>query len=216
MLSNSYDRAYFDACFDAQGEAIAAGDDAWPKIAIFATEAAACGQYTADDAETIFTRVVNAAKLAAIHERSENGKKANISKLRQFLHLGARFGTDTIEAAARVYRTHYAQGADLKSAYPAYVDVARAQLKADMLLGDSEILEAMLKGEAKASTAETKIKQALKAIEAAQKLRTEEGERDLPELGDAASLLARALTMVEDDRKHREWMASRPVARIAA
>lgn len=216
MLSNSHDRAYFDACFDAQGEALAHGKDAWPKIALYATEAAACGQYTADDAEAIFTRVVKSAALASVHDRSENGLKANISKLRQFLHMGARFGTDTIESAARLYATLHAQGAELKSAYPAYVDVARAQLKADALLDDADIERAMLKGDAKPSTSESKIKQALKAIEAAQKLREAEGERDMPELGDAASLLARALTLVEDERKHREWLASRPVARIAA
>jgi hypothetical protein len=216
MLTNAHDRAYFDARFDECGEAIAAGKDAWPKAALYATEAAACGQYTADDADAVFARIVRAANLAAIHERSEGGLKANISKLRQFLHVGAKFGTDPIERAAYLYGKLHGTGADLKSAYPAYVDVARAQLKADMLLDDDDIERAMFKGEAKPSTAETKIKQALKAIESAQKLRVAEGERDLPELGDAASLLARALTIVEDDRKHREWMASRPVARIAA
>jgi hypothetical protein len=205
-----------NSLLDDCGVAIAAGKDAWPKAALVACEGAALGHYTADDADAIFGRIVRAANLAAVHERSEGGLKANISKLRQFLHVGAKFGTDTLERAAYLYGKLHASGADLKSAYPAYVDVARAQLKSDALLDDDAIEHAMGKGEAKASTAETKIKQALKAIEAAQKLRASEGERDLPELGDAASLLARALTMVEDERKHREWMASRPVARIAA
>lgn len=215
MLINHETRETFEARFDRIGADLAAGKDAWPKAALAACEAAALGVYTSDDAEALFTRVVKASQLAAIHDRSDNGLAANVSKLRQCLHVGAKFGTDTLERAARLYAIHHGS-AQLKSAYPAYVDVARAQLKADHLLDDDAILAAMSKGEAKASTAETKIKQAMKAIEAAQKLREAEGERDLPELGDAAALLARALTMVEDERKHREWMASRPVARIAA
>ncbi len=216
MTTNYRTADDLNSLLDDCGVAIAAGKDAWPKAGLLACEGAALGHFTADDADAIFGRIIRAANLAAIHERSEGGLKANISKLRQFLHVGAKFGTDTLERAAYLYGKLHGSGADLKSAYPAYVDVCRAQLKADALLDDDAIEHAMGKGEAKASTAESKIKQALKAIEAAQKLRAVEGERDLPELGDAASLLARALTMVEDERKHREWMASRPVARIAA
>lgn len=216
MATNYRTADDLNSLLDDCGVAIAAGKDAWPKAGLLACEGAALGHFTSDDADAIFARIIRAANLAAIHERSEGGLKANISKLRQFLHVGAKFGTDTLERAAYLYGKLHASGADLKSAYPAYVDVCRAQLKADALLDDDAIEHAMGKGEAKASTAESKIKQALKAIEAAQKLRAAEGERDLPELGDAASLLARALTMVEDERKHREWMASRPVARIAA
>jgi len=192
----------------------ARGGDALPKLAIGACDFAAQGVLKPEHAEAFFTAFVREHSLTSIHDRSDNGLKANVSKLRQFINLGAKFGTDTLDDAARLYSSLHAGGADVKGAYVAYLDVARAQLKSDTLLDESDIEAAMLKGEAKATTEEAKLKQALKAIESAEKLRAEAGLPSRHELGDAAALLTRALTLAEDDRKHAEWIASRPVARV--
>lgn len=196
----------------ACGADLAKGGDAWPKAAIGACDYAAQGVLKPEHAEAFFNKIIVAQNLTAIHDRSKNGIVANVSKLRQFITLGGKFGTDPLDDAARIFRA--LPEPDRKGAYIAYLDVARAQLKSDTLLSEDEIKELMLKGEAKATTEEAKLKQALKAIESAEKLRAEAGLPSRHELGDAAALLTRALTLAEDDRKHAEWIASRPVARV--
>lgn len=192
----------------------ARGGDALPKLAIGACDFAAQGVLKPEHAEAFFTAFVREHSLTAVHDRTDNGLKANVSKLRQFINLGMKYGTDTLEDAARIYAGLHAGGADVKGAYVAYLDVARAQMKSDDMLDSTEIEALVLKGEGKPTTEEAKLKQALKAIESAEKLRAEAGLPSRHELGDAAALLTRALTLAEDDRKHAEWIASRPVARV--
>jgi hypothetical protein len=194
------------------GAALAKGDDAWPTAGIGACDYAAQGVLKPEHAEAYFTKIVTAMNLTSIHGRTKNGVTANVSKLRQFINLGAKFGTDPLDDAVRLFRA--IPEPDRKGAYVAYLAVARAQLTSDNLLSEDEITQLMLKGDAKPSTEEAKLKQALKAIESAEKLRADAGLSPRYELGEATTLLARALALAVNERENAEWNASRPVLRL--
>lgn len=135
------------------GRDAALGKDSLPKLAFQVTKMAAEGvidkemKYEGeavsdksgkstkrkyDDAEFLFNEYSKAEGKKAIHERSLGGAKANISKLRQFVAFGMLNTCDpqdVLERAAAVRKQMIVDSKKVKSAYAAYIDVAREQQK---------------------------------------------------------------------------------------
>lgn len=131
------------------GRDAALGKDSLPKLAFQFTKMAAegiidlekkyegddlpkGGKYKYDDAEFLFNEYSKAEGKKAVHERSAGGLKANISKARQFVQFGMNTKCDpqdVLERAAKVRKQMILDSIKVKSAYAAYVDVAREQNK---------------------------------------------------------------------------------------
>lgn len=147
------------------GEEAAGGKDSLPKLAHAVVKAAADGVITGSDAEGIYKRYADAESNKAIHEHSVGGVKANVSKLRQLIEMGCMTTVDGVivmdEAKQARDRMAEQEGVKLKSAYPFYIDVARAQLKADVILASDTLEELACKAE---SAAEKSVEKELTAI----------------------------------------------------
>jgi len=150
------------------GRDSAAGKDSLPKLAFQFTKMAAegvidlekkydgddlpkGGKYKYDDAEFLFNEYSKAEGKKAVHERSSGGLKANISKARQFVQFGMLTTVDpqdVLERAAKVRKQMILDSKKVKSAYAAYIDVARTQIKgADADLTDDQLAEVIAKPE---------------------------------------------------------------------
>lgn len=150
------------------GRDSALGKDSLPKLAFQFTKMAAegvidlekkydgddlpkGGKYKYDDAEFLFNEYSKAEGKKAVHERSAGGLKANISKARQFVQFGMLTTVDpqdVLERAAKVRKQMMIDSRKVKSAYAAYIDVARTQIKnADDALTDDQLAEVIAKPE---------------------------------------------------------------------
>lgn len=150
------------------GRDSAAGKDSLPKLAFQITKMAAegvidldkkyegddlpkGGKYKYDDAEFLFNEYSKAEGKKAVHERSAGGLKANISKVRQFVQFGMLPNVDpqdVLERAAKVRKQMILDTKKVKSAYAAYIDVARTQIKgADDALTDDQLADVIAKPE---------------------------------------------------------------------
>lgn len=158
------------------GEEAALGKDSLPKLAQAVVTAAADGVITANDAGALYERYAEAESNKAIHEHSAGGLKANTSKLRQLIAMGEMTTIDPVAVMQAAYderekyiaETAEAEGADrpkFKSAYPFYVDVARAQLKTDTALGAEHFRELMVKPEPKQKDLEAELTAIMKRLE---------------------------------------------------
>lgn len=144
------------------GRDAALGKDSLPKLAFQLTKMAAegvidlekkydntdksKGKY--DDAEFLFTEYATAEGKKAIHERSGGGAKANISKARQFIAFGVMTTCDpqdVLERAAAQRKEMLGNSEKVKSAYAAYVDVAREQQKHDTDMTNDELKAVIVK-----------------------------------------------------------------------
>ena len=136
----SYTLEDLNSELDAAGENISAGIDSWDVIGLIVTLGAAITLYDSQDAEQIFNRVITAANFSPSDERlSEKFRIKTIFELRQFLMVGAKFGTDTIERAAELYKeSHFVTGIP-NAIYAALLNVCMFQLATDVLLEDEEI-----------------------------------------------------------------------------
>lgn len=161
----------------------AEGDDSLAKLFIRCVRAATEGIIDlkkdkhgngVDDARFLFTTYANTVAKKAVHERSANGFKANVSKLRQAVTVGVLTTCDPIDLFNRA--PGLLQGMQkaeekVKSAYAAYVDVARAQISAakdgNGDLSDDEIKDAMRKKEAEEPTLEKFLAAEVKRMEKA-------------------------------------------------
>ncbi len=141
------------------GKDAALGKDSLPKLAFQFTKMAAegvidlekkydgedngkGGKTKFDDAEFLFTEYSKAEGKKAIHERSLGGLKGNISKARQFVAFGMLTTCDpqnVLERAAAVRKQMIVDSKKVKSAYAAYVDVAREQQKLDTDATDEQL-----------------------------------------------------------------------------
>jgi hypothetical protein len=158
------------------GEEASLGRDSLPKLAHAVVKAAADGIIDAetknangDDAATeLYERYAKAESKKAIHEHSSGGKKANISKLRQLINLGAMTTVDGFEVMQDAFQARENMIADdnkVKSAYPFYVDVAREQLKSDKKLDQSTLEGLAMKDAPAAPELETVLKGIMKKLE---------------------------------------------------
>ena len=170
------------------GADAALGKDSLPKLAHAVVRAAADGiidmetkykstsgdKKECDVAQHIYEKYVTSEGKKAIHEHTTGGFKANVSKVRQLVQMGAMTAIDAVEVmqAAFKAREDIAEKAGkenikikLKSAYPFYVDVAREQLKSDKPLTKEELESLAVKDEPNAKTLEGELKRALTIIE---------------------------------------------------
>lgn len=152
------------------GRDAALGKDSLPKLAFQFTKMAAegvidlekkyegddmpkGGKYKYDDAEFLFSEYSKAEGKKAVHERSSGGLKANVSKARQFVAFGMLTTCDpqaVLENAANIRKQMILDSKKVKSAYAAYVDVAREQQKLDTDM-TSDQLESVIAKPEKAS-----------------------------------------------------------------
>ena len=150
------------------GEEASLGRDSLPKLAHAVVKAAADGVITSDDAEGLYTKYATAESKKAIHEHSTAGKKANVSKLKQLIDMGLMTSVDAVEVMQSAFTARENMINDsqkVKSAYPFYVDVARAQLKTDKPLNQATLEELAVKEEPNAKTLEGELKRAMKVLE---------------------------------------------------
>jgi hypothetical protein len=159
------------------GEEASLGKDSLPKLAHAVVKAAADGVIDPEEkdakgndaAAIIYERYAVAESKKAIHEHSSGGKKANVSKLRQLIAMGALTGIDGYAVMQEAFKARENMIADdnkVKSAYPFYVDVARAQLeKPTQPLSDRELEGIACKDGPKAKTVEDELKRAMKILE---------------------------------------------------
>ncbi len=185
------------------GRDSALGKDSLPKLAFKLTELAADGvidlekkysEPTADggtrdydDAEFLFTEYSKAEGKKAVHERSGGGLKANISKARQFIEFGSMTTCDpmdVLERAVKVRKTMQEAGTKTKSAYAAYVDVARFQKGIDVDATDEQLEGVIRKPEAAAPEVEKILRGVMKKLE--DLIAGEKGVQDQSELVDTA------------------------------
>jgi hypothetical protein len=198
------------------GEESAQGKDALPKLFLRVVQAAADGVIDTekdkhgdgiDDAARIYRVYADNEGHKAIHQHTKDGLKANVSKLRCGVRLGLMTSVDgvvVIDRAVTIRGNQEAASNKCKSAYPAYVDVAREQLKQDTELTDDQIKEVVLKPE----PAEKDVVVELKAIEKKlERIITGEGgvKDQSQEVIDAHALirtrLAALVTKAERDKK---------------
>lgn len=161
------------------GREAAVGEDALPKLALKVVAWAAAGTFGEDDAKMLYDNYTDAMSKKAIH--SDGGKAANTSKLRQLLKMGSMTTIDpedVIERAVVLHKDMRAAKIKTKSAYAAYVDVAKAQIAAPNAdLTDDEIKAAMSRSE-KEKSAETCLKAAKKQLEEALQFDMQDDERE--------------------------------------
>lgn len=151
------------------GRDSAAGQDALPKLAYAVCRAVADGvipdhlatnDQGKDVAHQLYVEYQSAEKGKRVHEmptdkQTSNGLKANVSKLRQIMAMGALAHggvidpVDVFNRAIAARESANADGTAVKSAYPFYVDVARAQLKADGYALTDEFLKDLAAKEGK-------------------------------------------------------------------
>jgi hypothetical protein len=159
------------------GEA-ALGRDSLPKLAHAVAKAAADGVIDLetknakgeDIATQIYARYAAAESKKAIHEHSKGGLKGNASKLRQIIAMGAMTTIDAVEVMDDAKRAREAmegtEGVKVKSAYPFYVDVARAQQASPAAaLSFDELKELACKEGSEPKTVEQELRRVLKTLE---------------------------------------------------
>ena len=158
------------------GRDAASGKDALPNLAVHFVRQIYDGVFTPDkdangeDAATrIFKEYAKSEGKKAFHDRTEASQKVNISKLKQLEKAAAnpKFDfVDVLNRAITIRQTAIDDGIEVKSPYPAYVDVARAQLKLDEEMDDAMIFAAVTKSETtREVTLEGQLKKAAKILE---------------------------------------------------
>lgn len=179
------------------GAEAALGKDSLPKLAHAVVKASADGVIDAnakdqngyDAAHSIYSKYAASEGSKALHEHTKGSAKAQISKLRQLINMGAMTTIDGVLVMQAAFETREElRGTDakLKPAYAYYVDVAREQLKRDMPLTTEELEEIAIRNEPKEKGVEDELKRACKILE---DLVTGEGRhrlRDDSELTEAA------------------------------
>lgn len=159
------------------GEEASLGKDSLPKLAHAVVKAAADGIIDLetkdakgnDAAHQLYEKYAASESKKAIHEHSQGGKKANVSKLRQLIQMGAMTTIDAVEVMQRAFQAREnmmrEDGVKVKPAYPFYVDVAREQQKSKKALTDRELEDIVQKDAPAAKTLEGELKRALTILE---------------------------------------------------
>lgn len=163
------------------GKDSADGKDALPRLAMSVVTAAADGvldmepkhpskgdpTVKLDDAAVIYAAYKTGEGKKQYSDYSANGDKANISKLRQIVKLGAsKFdGPATLVRAIELRDVVAAEGGKVLAVYPAMLQVAREQDKLDTPITDDEIKEAVTKKASEAPELVDYVKGVAKKIE---------------------------------------------------
>lgn len=166
------------------GREAAAGLDALPKLGYAVARAVATGaldpnekdEHGNDQFHQAYHAYAAEQSSKAVHTHSQNGVKANASKLRQIGMAAAMPTCDFVSVLNRLMpkRNELAKAGDkVKAAYPAMVDAARTQRERDVDLTDDEIEAACRKKESEDKTVLKELQSIEKKLE---KLITGEGE----------------------------------------
>jgi hypothetical protein len=167
----------FDTMMDSVrnlGKEAALGRDSLPKLAVTITRAASEGIVTmdankhgdgVDDAKKIYGEYIASDSRKAVHDHSPDGLKAQVSKLRSFIKFGAGTKYDAVDVLDRAMRMRKEMAAadtkSVKSAYAAYVDVAREQYTKEAPMTDDEMKQVI----SKKASEETTIEKVLQGME---------------------------------------------------
>jgi hypothetical protein len=179
------------------GEEASLGRDSLPKLAHAVVKAVADGVIDInekdakgnDAAMQIFERYAASEKKKSIHERSTQGIKANVSKLRQIMQMAAMTTIDAVEVMNDAYEAREAMIADdlkVKAAYAFYIDVARKQLATDKRLTKTELERLAVKDAAQPKELEQILTQAFKLLEGLVTGENRDKVKDEDELTEAA------------------------------
>jgi hypothetical protein len=166
----------FEALVDELAEDEASGEDALANLAIAFSRAVAdkvidiAKDKNGDDAAVRYFKRYAARKgKKAYHNRTEGSAKAQSSKLRQFQNAADNPKFDWIDVLNRgiiIRQQAIKDSIAVKSAFPAYTDLAREQLKLDDEMDDAMIYEVIIKGDnTKEVTVEGQLKKAHKILE---------------------------------------------------
>lgn len=185
--STQNDTRFADLLKDVRklGGDTAEGRDAKARLAIRVVRAASDGVITLDvetDAATgkplpdaayqIYDEYLKADSKKAVYEHSKGGIKKEASLLRTLIRFGSLTTVDAVDVLNRAVTIH--GNLDVKerlSAYPAFVEVAKAQLadgQTDDALTDGQLEQACRKAEGEPKGQAAFIKAAAKALEKAQ------------------------------------------------
>ncbi len=175
-LANDTREEEFDAFTKKKGGEHAVGNEALASWAIGFVRAVADGVFpiakdaNGEDAATRKFKLYATAKgKKAFHDRSEGSQKAQVSKLRQLMNAAAHSKFDFVDVLNRgvtIRQEAIDNGIEVKSPYPAYVDLAREQLKQDDELSDEQIYAIVCKNEVtREVTVEGQLKKAYKILE---------------------------------------------------
>lgn len=175
-LPNDNRQAEFHAFVREKGREAALGKDALPGLAIGFVRAVYDGvedpakDANGEDAATrIFKMHCAAEGKKAFHDRSKASQKVQISKFKQLQNAAANPKWDFVDVLNRgvtIRQTAIDDEIDVKSPFPAYVDLAREQLKWDDELDDAMIFAVITKTEStKEVTVEGQLKKAAKILE---------------------------------------------------
>ncbi|WP_454627737.1 hypothetical protein [Bradyrhizobium cenepequi] len=154
----------------------AMGKDALPKLAVAFVRAVVDGVVDMakdadgnDGAARVYIDYVKAKTKKQVHDRTDAGLKANISKLRQIGTFAGNPKWDAVDVFNRAFTIradHEKDDISVKPAYAAFVDVAREQLKQDQALTDAEIgAVVMTTSKTKEVTLEGQLQKAHKILE---------------------------------------------------
>jgi hypothetical protein len=158
------------------GRDAAEGKDALPKLAIAFVRAVADGVVDPakdkdgnDAAARVFSAYCASEGKKAVHNRTPESLKANISKLRQLQNAASNPKFDFVDVLNRTFVIRgqlMDDDQDVKPAYAAYVDIAREQLKQDSELSDDQIDSVVRSStKTKEKTVEGQLKKAAKILE---------------------------------------------------
>ena len=172
--------ADFSKLVNKFGRDAAEGQDALPRLAISAAAAAfddvidtdpkkhtlADGSQC-DDAALFYTQyLTEAGKKQQYADYKASGIKANASKLRQIIEMGKKVGPGCLVRAHEIRGEMAASKVVPLSAYPMFVNVARAQNKLDRPITDDEIRACGVKPVSAAKDVEEYVKRAIKGLDA--------------------------------------------------
>lgn len=196
------DRKAFFADVRDLGRDSALGKDALPRLALRVVQAVATGIVSPDDMKSAYDEYVTAESKKLMH--TDGGKAANVSKLKQLATAAAMTTVDFPDVLDRACEQHAAmrkEGLKPKSAYAAYVDVARAQIASPTAdLTDDEIRTAMAT-EPKDKDAKSFLKSAAKALEKALEVGgMSDDERELADVALARTSEALAKLTAREER----------------
>lgn len=186
------------------GRESAEGKDALPKLALRVVRAAADGVLTLDkdkdgldDAARVYDEYAKAESKKAVHDHTANGKKANVSKLRSLVKMGAMTTCDPVDVLNRAHVARQAMiAADekVRPAYAAFVTIAREQLDKDVDLDDDTLKACIVKPATKSRELEQELESIQKRLEKLISGENSSGLKDQsPEVIEAHSLIGTRL-----------------------
>ena len=200
------DRREFFSDVRELGRESALGKDSLPRLALRIVRAVTNGIVGPDDMKAAYDEYVTSESKKLVH--TEGGKAANVSKLRQLATAAAMPTVDFEDVLTRACDQHKQMREEKlkpKSAYAAYVDVARAQIAAPTADLTDEEIRGVMATEPKEKIAKDFLRTAAKAIEKALALPDmQSDERELAEVALARTSEALAKIIAREELAEKQ------------